>query len=416
MFRFAFLRKGNEQIADWSSLHCKNMTLAYWGFCLGAPVVLSDNGITNLIIYLMQTTQRSQTLFVGVDVHKDTHTAVGLSPYGEKIFEMKIGNEVKDFISLVERTETEAGHTGLVPSFGLEDVHSWGERLSSFLTEKDLPVRAVAPILVDRRRSKTTHPEKSDSLDAREVAQVMIQRMDTLPVYTLSQEAKKAKQIRELSMEREWLVKERARLKNQLHILLHRIHNSKYRERFKCPFTKKALQYWLRSVPKNTDVIVKKRMKRAVRRLLDLRKEIKEIESDLEKMMIDNKETLMTASGCGVVIAAEIIGEVGDIDRFHSPGALAKYAGCAPREYSSGKTVRWKKTRSGNRRLNRSFHRMALSQISKSGNDAARTYFKRKISEGKTRSQALVCLRRQLVNIVWMMLKHRTEYVYPVRN
>ncbi|MBI3627970.1 MAG: transposase [Candidatus Sungbacteria bacterium] len=104
----------------------------------------------------MQTTNRSQTLFVGVDVHKDTHTAVGLSPFGEKVFEMTIGNEYADFISLIEKTKAEAKKTGLVPSFGLEDVHSWGERLSSFLVEERLPVRAVAPILVDHRRSKTT--------------------------------------------------------------------------------------------------------------------------------------------------------------------------------------------------------------------------------------------------------------------
>ena len=183
----------------------------------------------------MQTINRSQTLFVGIDVHKDTYTAVGLSPFGEKVFEMQIGNEPDDFISLVEKTRVEANKIGLAPSFGLEDVHSWGERLSSFLVEEGLPVRAIAPILVDHRRSKTTHPEKSDSLDAQGVAEVMIQRIDTLPVYTLTEEAKKAKQVRELSLEREWLVKERARLKNQLHILLHRIHNTGYRIKIQRP-------------------------------------------------------------------------------------------------------------------------------------------------------------------------------------
>lgn len=361
----------------------------------------------------MQTIHRSQTLFVGIDVHKDTHTAVGLTPFGEKVFEMTLGNEAEDFISLIEKTKVESEKLGLVPFFGLEDVHSWGERLSSFLVEEGLPVRAVAPILVDHRRSKMTHPEKSDSLDAQGVAEVMIQRIDTLPAYKVTEEAKKAKQIRELSLEREWLVKERARLKNQLHILLHRIHNTSYRTKFKDPFSKKALRYWMRSIPKNTDAILEQRMKRNVRRLLDLREEIQEIEEELDALMKENKQTLSTASGCGTVIAAELIGEIGDINRFHAPGALAKYAGCAPREHSSGKTIRWRKTRGGNRRLNRAFHRMALSQISRSGNDAARTYFKRKISEGKTKAQALVCLRRQLVNIVWMMLKHKTEYIWP---
>jgi len=361
----------------------------------------------------MNTCEHSKTLFVGVDVHKDTHTAVGLSPFGEKIFEMKIGNEVVDFVSLIEKAQQEARRIGLVASFGLEDVHSWGERLSSFLVEEGLPVRAVAPVLVDHIRQKATHPEKSDSLDAQGVAEVMIRRIDTLHVYTLTEETKKSKQIRELSCEREWLVKERARLKNQLHILLHRIHNTVYRTIFKDPFSKKALRHWMRSIPKATDAILAQRMKREVHRIVDLGEEIIEIEKELAVLIETSGHTLSTASGCGIVIAAEIIGEVGDISRFHVPASLAKYAGCAPREHSSGKTIRWRKTRSGNRRLNRAFHRMALSQISRSGNGAARIYFQRKISEGKSKSQALVCLRRQMVNIVWMMMKHKTEYRVP---
>lgn len=163
----------------------------------------------------MQTINRSQTLFVCIDVHKDTNTAVGLSPYGEKLFEMTISNEAEDFILLVEKTKEEAKRTSLVPSFGLEDVHSWGERLSSFLVEEKLSVVSVTPIMVDHLRQKTTHPEKSDSLDAKGVAEVMIQRIDSLPLYKLTDEGKYAKQIREISLEREYLVKERARLKNQ---------------------------------------------------------------------------------------------------------------------------------------------------------------------------------------------------------
>jgi len=362
------------------------------------------------------TPVRSTTLYVGVDVHKDTHTAVGLSPFGEKIFEMTIGNQDADFKALVKRTQMEASQYDLVAQFGLEDVHSWGERLSSFLVKEGLSVRAVAPILVDHLRQKATHPEKSDSLDARGVAEVMIQKIDTLPSYTITEASKESHQIRELSVEREWLVKERARLKNLLHILLHRIHNTVYRSLFKNPFSQKALSYWMRHIPHGTDGILLQRMKRALRRFRDLREEIVEIEKSLKGLMTTSGHTLHTASGCGTVIAAEIIGEVGDISRFRSPGSLAKYAGCAPRQHSSGKTVRWRKTRSGNRRLNRAFHRMALSQIGKTGNPAARAYFDRKIKEGKSKSQALVCLRRQMVNVVWMMMKYKTEYSLTHKN
>jgi len=356
---------------------------------------------------------KKTTLFVGIDVHRDTHTAVGVSPFGEKLFELTVGNYEKDFRLLTEKVDEVSEKAMLSPSYGLEDCHSYGERLSAHLVSEGLRVVSVPPILVDERRKHETHPEKSDPLDALGVARVMIQRIDSLPVFTLSEESKKAKQIKELSMDREFLVCEQTRIKNQLHTLIHRLWNTEYRVKFKDPFSKKALVFWNKHVPKGSDSFLVRSMKRKVKRIQDIKKEVVELEGELATLIKTSGHTLTTASGVGIVIAAEIVGEVGDINRFHSPGALAKYAGCAPRECSSGKTSRHRKTRSGNRRLNRAFHRMALSQISRMGNPAAQKYFKKKVSEGKSKSQALVCLRRQLVNVVWMMMKHKTPFRLP---
>lgn len=347
-------------------------------------------------------------MFVGIDVHKDTHTAVGVSPFGEKLFELTVGNYKQDFDNLIEKVRSEQGT--LSPYFGLEDCHGYGERLSSYLYENGHNVCTVPSVMVDRQRQNETHPEKSDSLDALGVAKVMIQSIDTLPMYTISEEAKKAKQIKEISIDREYLVEERTRLKNHLHNLLHRIWNTEYQEKFKDSFSLKALRYWSKAKPK-CDPFLHRSMKRKVKRLIDIHYETIDLEKEMATLL-DSNYTIQTASGCGTVIAGMIVGEVGDIARFHSPGVLAKYAGCAPREYSSGKSHRHRKTRSGNRRLNCAFHRMALSQISRSGNDKAKAYFKRKISEGKSKSQALVCLRRQIVNIIWCMMKHKVEYRY----
>ena len=354
----------------------------------------------------MTTAQKQKALYIGIDVHKDTHTAVGLSPFGEKLFEITVGNYKSDFEMLEEKVASVSGN--LSPYFGLEDCHGYGERLSSYLVESGARVIAVPAIMVDRLRSKTTHPEKSDSMDALGVAKVMMNSTDSLPVYTISEEGKKAKQIKEISTDREYLSEERARLKNHLHNLLHRIYNTEYKDKFKNPFSLKALAYWSKSKP-TCDPFLLRSMKRKVKRLIDIHYEIVELEKEMETLLKGNY-TIQTASGCGTTIAGMIVGEIGDINRFHSPGALAKYAGCSPREYSSGKSFRHRKTRSGNRRLNCAFHRMALSQISRSGNEKAKTYFKRKVSEGKSKSQALVCLRRQMVNIVWCMMKNKTVY------
>lgn len=359
-----------------------------------------------LVEEYMTIQERQRTLFVGIDVHKDTHTAVGVSPYGEKLFEITVGNYKKDFEDLIKKVKEESGT--LSPYYGLEDCHGYGERLSEYLFDNGHNICAVPAVMVDRLRQKATHPEKSDSLDAFGVAKVMMQNIDSLPAYTISEDSKKAKQIKELSMDREYLVEERTRLKNHLHSLLHRIYNSEYKQMYKNPFSLKALKYWSKAKPK-CDPFLYRSMKRKVKRLLDLRIEIADLEEEMETLLKDNY-TPQSMSGCGTVIAGMIVGEIGGINRFHSPGALAKYAGCSPRECSSGKKHRHLKTRSGNRRLNCAFHRIALSQISHSGNDKAKKYFKRKVNEGKSKSQALVCLRRQIVNIVWMMMKHKTTY------
>jgi len=345
-------------------------------------------------------------MFVGIDVHKNTHTAVGVSPFGEKLFEVTVGNYKKDFDVLIEKVTKIQGIFS--PYFGLEDCHGYGERLSAYLYENGHQICAVPAVMVDTARQKATHPEKSDSLDAFGVAKVMMQNIDSLPAYTISEDSKKAKQIKELSIDREYLVEERIRLKNHLHNLLHRIWNTEYQEKYKNPFALKALKFWSKSKPK-CDQFLLRSMKRKVKRLIDIHYEVLDLEKEMETLL-DENYTVHTASGCGVTIAGTIVGEIGDIHRFHSPGALAKYAGCSPRECSSGKTHRHRKTRSGNRRLNCAFHRMALSQISRSGNEKAQTYFKRKISEGKSKSQALVCLRRQMVNIIWCMMKNKTTY------
>jgi len=360
----------------------------------------------------MTTEEKRHTMFVGIDVHKDTHTAVGVSPFGEKLFEITVGNYEKDFLSLSERIREVGSTSVLSPFVGLEDCSGFGERLALYLHEDGYRLVHVPPVLVDRDRKRQTHPEKSDSLDALGVAKVMLASSDTLPVYTVSENSKNAKILKELSHDRDFLVSERTRLKNQVHILLHRIYNTEYRTYFKDPFSLKALRHWAKVRPQ-CDEHVLRTLKRKVRRLLDIRTEIQELEKDMEAVMEKRAYTLDTASGCGTVLAASIIGEIGDIDRFKSPAALAKYAGCAPRSHSSGKTERHRKTRSGNRKLNRSLHRMALSQISRSGNDAAKKYFEKKISEGKSKSQALVCLRRHMVNVVYMMLKHNEEYRQP---
>lgn len=116
--------------------------------------------------------------------------------------------------------------------------------------------------------------------------------------------------------------------------------------------------------------------------------------SDIQTAISHSGTTLTTLCGIGSINAAKILSHVGDVSRFRSAAAFASYTGTAPIEASSGDVVRHRLSRAGNRQLNACLHVMALTQI-RSHPDAA-AYYQRKRTEGKSRREAMRCLKRRL--------------------
>jgi len=113
--------------------------------------------------------------------------------------------------------------------------------------------------------------------------------------------------------------------------------------------------------------------------------------------------TLTRVYGIGPISAAVILGEVGDPGRFANRDRFASYCGTAPIAVSSGDNNRHRLSRSGNRQLNRAIHMAAVTQIR---NDTpGRDYYRRKIGEGKTKLEALRCLKRRVTDAVFRQLQ-----------
>lgn len=356
-------------------------------------------------------------LYVGVDVHKDQHTAVATNCFGQTLFEKEIGNSKEEFAELVSKVKILAENKKLKPVFGLEDTSAYGQRLALHLCQ-DFPVKVVSPVLVVRERKRLTHPEKSDSQDTLGVARALISRIGTLPDFSISETSEISKGLKDLTVDREFLVKEQTRIKNQLHRLLHRAYNSEYKAKFKNPFAVRALEYWSKHpVPAELsgNILLKNQIRRKVKRLKNIKKEVVEIEEEMRILLDQTGQKLDTLNGCGLVSASAVLAEIKDIDRFNSPNALARYGGFCPGEKSSGKRIRHVKSKSGNRKLNMAVHRIVLSQLGIHGNKYSKEYFKKKVGEGKNKSQAICCLKRKIVNIIYMMLKHKAAYDYAAR-
>ena len=114
--------------------------------------------------------------------------------------------------------------------------------------------------------------------------------------------------------------------------------------------------------------------------------------------------TLTEIFGVGPVIAAVVIGETGDTDRFTGRDRFAAYNGTAPAGVSSGNRKVHRLSRRGNRRLNHAVHMAAVTQVSQRHSDG-RAYYDKKVAEGKTAKEALRALKRQVSDEIFKHLK-----------
>ena len=131
--------------------------------------------------------------------------------------------------------------------------------------------------------------------------------------------------------------------------------------------------------------------------LLD--KKIQAANKDLTTLVTASGSHLMDLQGIGPSTAARLIGDVGDIARFPTKGHFASWNGTAPIDASSGENSRHRLSRSGNRRLIRVLHIMAIVQLR---NDTeGRRYDDRKKADGKTSMEAMRCLKQRLSDIVF---------------
>ncbi|WP_433261626.1 IS110 family transposase [Actinosynnema sp. CS-041913] len=120
---------------------------------------------------------------------------------------------------------------------------------------------------------------------------------------------------------------------------------------------------------------------------------------------------LTSMPGIGVRTAARILLEIGDATGFRTSGHLAAYAGIAPVTRSSGSSIKGEHpARTGNRKLKRAFFLAAFAALS---DPTSRAYYQRKRDEGKKHNAALICLARRRCDVLFAMLRTKTNYRHP---
>ena len=352
-------------------------------------------------------TLNEQSIVVGVDVHKYSHTAVAMNAWGEERGTLNFSNNTME--TYTEWLENMGIKENII--IGLEDVNSYGVHLVERLRRDDYHIRYVPAILTERERKASTKHDKSDEVDAKRVGRVILTKYEeTLPAKESIADTREldiAKSLDLLLMERRDLTRNKTIVKNQLHCLIHQHYTESYR--LHCPrsFSKKAIRWFLNDLKDNKTILATS-ITRRLNRLVFVEDQIGTISKEITIIGETSKEVLAltTLHGCGMVTACSIVAEVVTVKRFKDKHHFSMYAGIAPTPHSSGRKHTMHTNPFGNRQLNRAIHTIALSQIAIKGDPTGKEYYQRKLKEGKTKLWALRCLKHQLAKVVFQKLKY----------
>jgi transposase len=331
-------------------------------------------------------------VLIGIDPHKATNAVAAVNERGE----------------LVEHANFAANRAGL------RALKRWAKRFP----ERRWAVEGASGLGHSVAQHLVTCAEKVVDVPAKLSARIRVlsvgneRKNDRLDAFYVALAAWRGERVREvkeeehsavlkmLSERREDLVEERTRALNRLHRLLRDLVPGGAPNKLSANQAAQALRRVRpRSAPERTRRRLASELVRDVRRLDRL---VYELESRIREAIEASGTSLTEIFGVGPLLAAKIIGRVGTTARFPSRGHFASYTGTAPIEASSGDVVRHRLSRVGDRQLNAALHIIAICQVRHGAE--GRDYYQRKLDQGKTRREALRCLKRRLSDAVFKRL------------
>lgn len=329
---------------------------------------------------------------IGLDVHKDSIAAAIIDPAGRVIGEATFDNTDDAHQQLHRWIDDHAER----PRVGLEPSGGVGNAAATRLVAAGIDVVLVSPRL-SSRQARRGQRGKTDPIDAIAIGRVVLQEARLPPFQPHGYE----RDLKLLVDYRDQIHRERTRTANRLHADLAIAYPGYQRSIGKALTSRRALNAVGTLIERDTSVRADL-IRRRLDRLRQIDTELRELEATLEVLVADSNTTLTEIVGISTLVAARILGEVGDVTRFPTASSFAAGNGTSPLPASSGRTDRHRLNRGGNRRLNKALYTIALTQTRHE--PRARAYLERKRAEGKTRREALRCLKRRLSDVVYRQL------------
>jgi transposase len=337
-------------------------------------------------------------MVIGVDTHKSSHAMAAVSAATGQL----IGDR--------EIKASEDGHRVAVSwarelhperVWAIEDCRHVSRRLEQALIAAGERVLRVPPKMMGASRRGERESGKSDQIDARAVARAVLKEgVERFPAAFLDE---RALEIRLLADHRSDLVAERTRQINRLRWHLVDL----------CPELEAQIPARHLNSGASLDRIARRlrreersgRVRVALELVASIRvitRQADELQRELRSLIVTYRPALLAEQGLGVLTAATLIGRTAGAERFPTDAHFARQAGVAPIPVSSGRKDRHRLHRGGDRQLNRALHTIAVTRARI--DPQTRVYLERKRAEGKSRREAIRCLKRHIARQVHRLL------------
>jgi transposase len=331
---------------------------------------------------------------LGVDTHLDEHVAVALDRLGRRLGELAVPTTTRGYERLLRWAES----FGPMGCAGIEGTSSYGAGLARHL-------KAAGVSVVEVERPKRRHRRrtgKSDPKDAEAAARAV------LAGEALGEPKSgdgRVEMIRTLRSARQSAVKARTQAANQLQALLVTAPEV-LRHRLRELPTKELVATCARlrpDDPDNIETATRFALRSVARRHEALSEEIAQLDAQLDRLVAEVAPGLISLLAIGTHHAATLLVVAGDNpQRLRSEASFASLCGVSPIEASSGKVIRHRLNRGGNRDANRALHMICVVRM---GSDhRTRKYIARRTAEGKNKWEIMRCLKRYIAREVYRVL------------
>jgi transposase len=345
----------------------------------------------------MTMTTIARRITGGVDTHLDVHVAAGLDERGALLGVESFPTTPAGYRALLRWLR----HFGTVELVGVEGTGSYGAGLTRHLHSQGVAVVEVdRPNRERRRRRGKSDPEDAVAAaraaqggDAKGEAKTRDGNVEAMRVLRIARSSARGSRTKALNQMRAIVATAPTELREELRDA------SIDRLLERCATFRRA---------ERRDVVscTKRALRILAQRAIALEEEVEEIDQILKPLLKETAPELLAVTGVGTDVGTAIMVAVGDNpERLKSEATFAHLCGVSPIDASSGKNERHRLNRGGDRSANSALWRIVFTRLA--GDPRTQHYVERRVKEGKTKREAMRCLKRYVAREVYKQLPAR---------